>query len=426
MKIWLITIGEPVPIENASKDRLYRTGYFSNFLADRGHDVTWWTSTFDHFRKYHLYAHDTDLNLSPNLHIKLLHGTGYKHNISLSRILDHKIIARKFRILAKDMESPNLILSSFPTIELSKEAVSYGKKHHVPVILDIRDMWPDIFIHHIPKLIRPIAKLIALPLLLDARKAMGVAYAITGITESFVAWGTTKGRRKKTKIDRCFPMGYTSEFHNDHDSHSAEKYWDEMGVRRQADTFIACFFGTLGRQFDLRTVVQAARQLQMSDKRILFVICGIGDRYNHYKKMAAGISNIVFSGWINAAQIYVLMQKSSVGLDPMKDRFDFLATINNKAIEYMSAGLPVISSPDKGVLYELLKSNNSGMSYPPDNPDALAHIVLRLCNDPALLRELSKNSRAVFKNMFRAEKVYEDMMNYLEEVVQSFRQSHGF
>ena len=56
-----------------------------------------------------------------------------------------------------------------------------------------------------------------------------------------------------------------------------------------------------------------------------------------------------FPGWVDAAKIFVLMRRSAVGLDPLPDRYDFLATINNKAIEYMSAGLPVISSPDRGV-----------------------------------------------------------------------------
>ncbi|GAI08595.1 unnamed protein product, partial [marine sediment metagenome] len=50
MRIWLITIGEPLPSDN-NNDRLYRTGILAKLLIQRGHEVVWWTSTFDHVRK---------------------------------------------------------------------------------------------------------------------------------------------------------------------------------------------------------------------------------------------------------------------------------------------------------------------------------------------------------------------------------------
>jgi hypothetical protein len=35
----------------------------------------------------------------------------------------------------------------------------------------------------------------------------------------------------------------------------------------------------------------------------------------------------------------------AVGLDPMPDRYDLVVHINNQAIEYLSGGLPIVSSP---------------------------------------------------------------------------------
>jgi len=50
MRIWLVTIGEPLPIDG-SNERLYRMGIIANLLVKKGHKIIWWSSTFNHVRK---------------------------------------------------------------------------------------------------------------------------------------------------------------------------------------------------------------------------------------------------------------------------------------------------------------------------------------------------------------------------------------
>ena len=70
----------------------------------------------------------------------------------MSRILDNNLVAAKFKNLAsKEKILPDLILSSIPTSELSLEATKLGRKNNIPVILDIRDLWPDVFLDVLPK-----------------------------------------------------------------------------------------------------------------------------------------------------------------------------------------------------------------------------------------------------------------------------------
>ena len=49
MNIWLITIGEQLPIKKGI--RKLRTAYLADELIKRGHDITWWGSAFEHFKK---------------------------------------------------------------------------------------------------------------------------------------------------------------------------------------------------------------------------------------------------------------------------------------------------------------------------------------------------------------------------------------
>ena len=81
MNIWLVTIGEPVPVREGVRDRLHRTGYFAHLLAKNGHNVIWWTSTFNHFLKQRLFDNDTFLSINERLKIKLIHSCGYGNNV---------------------------------------------------------------------------------------------------------------------------------------------------------------------------------------------------------------------------------------------------------------------------------------------------------------------------------------------------------
>ena len=150
--------------------------------------------------------------------------------------------------------------------------------------------------------------------------------------------------------------------------------------------------------------------------RLRFVLCGAGDRFEHYRALAAGLPNVLLPGWVDAAAIHVLMRRSACGLDPLSDRYDFLATINNKAIEYFSAGLPVISSPRRGTLAELLATEECGLSYDLGDAAGLAGALARLADEPGLRERMAESARRLFQRSFTAEKVYGSMMEYLEEI----------
>ncbi|MFX0200046.1 MAG: glycosyltransferase WbuB, partial [Candidatus Hodarchaeota archaeon] len=61
MNIWLIQIGEALPVKAGI--RKLRTAYLADKLIQRGHDVLWWASAFDHFEKRWLYDNDKEVTL---------------------------------------------------------------------------------------------------------------------------------------------------------------------------------------------------------------------------------------------------------------------------------------------------------------------------------------------------------------------------
>jgi len=422
MRIWLINVGEPLPIDEKN-DRLHRVGMLALVLEKQGHNVVWWTSTVDHMRKKQRFDTDKYVNLSSNLRLVCLHSILYRKNVSFRRIVNHIGIARKFRILAMEEEKPDIILCSFPTIELSAEAVRYGTLHDIPVVLDVRDLWPDLFLDSVPQYLRPLARVALTPMFKTAQKAFSRSTAITGVTAEFVDWGLRRAGRKYNQFDRAFPMAYSISIPTKKEILAAEKFWSKYNVEDKAGDFIACFFGTFGRQFDLDTVIKAARKLQDIENRIKIVLCGSGDNLNKYKRLAKGCKNILFPGWVGQPEIWTLMRIASVGLAPYVSTKNFMLNIANKPIEYMSAGLPVISS-SKGALENLLSMHDCGITYQNGDAATLAAILHDLYKNRARLRELSNNALALFKDRFMAEKVYGEMCKYLELIAENKKVSH--
>lgn len=412
MNVWLITIGEPLPVDPGNQ-RLLRAGLIAESLAARGHQTTWWTSTFDHWQKAHRFNRDRTVTVSPNYQIQLLHGSGYGSNVSFSRIADHWLLGRKFRLTSRIMrEQPDVILCSFPAIELSLEAVRFGTERRIPVILDIRDLWPDIFVKLVPRQWQAIARSALIPYYRMVRRSMKDASAIFAINEPFLNWGLMQAERAHSPHDHVFPLAYPATVPAQPEQEAAEAFWQTLGIGTDPSQFIAVFAGTVGRQFEFEPVVDAARQL----RDVRFVICGTGDRLQHVQSLARDVPNVIFTGWVGAAEIWTLLRHAHAGLAPYHSEESFTASLPNKSLEYLSAGLPVISSLS-GALEQLLASECCGITYPNKDARSLAAAIRRLQDEPDLRKKMSQSASHVYSTRFRADAVYGRLVEALEQIV---------
>ncbi len=414
MRIWQITVGEPLPTDGNGV-RLHRGGILADLLYRKGHNVIWWTSTFDHMAKKQRFSSDTVVDLAERYRMILLHSCAYASNVSISRILNHIGIARRFSDLALKEEMPDVILVSLPTLELSRAAVEYGKRHNVPVVVDVRDLWPDIFADLFPSAVRPLGRLMLMPYFRMVRSICRQATAIIGITPKIVQWGLDYAGRTATCWDRDFPLAYSGVRPIDEALQSAEKFWKEYGISGSDDKFTASFFGTIGRQFDIETVIKAAKIMEEQEYNIRIVLCGTGDNFEKYKQLAGDCKSLIFPGWVGAAEIWTMMHWSRVGLAPYYSTPDFEMSIPNKVIEYLSAGLPIVSSL-KGTVADMVSHCSCGVSYEQENPHELANILVGLHRQPKLLETMSKNARRLYEERYTVDDVYGKLVANLEEM----------
>lgn len=418
MRAWLVTTGEPLPTDDADI-RLLRAGILSTALAQRGHEVVWWTSRFDHRRKRRRVDADARVMLDTGVDIRMLHGCGYHRNVSLRRILDHVMVARSFTRSVKTEPRPDIILCSLPTLELSVAVTRYANETGIPAIIDVRDLWPDLFEEIVPVWARWALRPLLFPMRRQARLACQGATAITGNAPDMVTWGLKMAGRSAGPLDRYFPFGYLTKPLSGEQRERALAFWAGHGIVPQGREFTVCYFGVIGWHHEFETVIEAIRILENAGGCFRFVLCGIGERFEYVRTRAKDLKSVCLPGWVDEPEIRTLMEMSQAGLAPFRSHVGYTGNMPNKSVEYLSAGLPIISTL-QGYLRAFLETHDCGITCANGNAAELAQTLARLADDRARLKRMSDNAKRVFAERFDAEKVYGGMINYLVEVTAKF------
>ncbi len=417
MKIWLITIGEPV-FHPENKLRMHRTGILSKLISQRRKDidVVWWTSTFNHFTKKHDFEKTTKIQIDSNLTMIPIKGSGYPRNVSLKRIKDHKIIDKTFKVMLIDEEKPDLIVASFPTIGLCETAVHYANSNNIPILIDYRDLWPEVYIDLIPSPFKFVGKLLLYPLTKRVENIFSKATGLIGVTDSFLKIALNKARREKNIYDAVFPLGYLKNQFNEDDIIQAQNYWNKI-LSKQAKLRI-CFFGAIGYQSDWNTIINCIKMASEENLSIEFVICGSGDKLNSLVGQTKNLNNVIFPGFISAGRINVLMQISDFGLCAFLPKENYLNAIPGKAIEYMSGNLPILNSLENSDLGELIRTQNIGFNY--DSDKSLLKILKFSIENKNQIKSMKSKIKDVYYNNFDSDFVYTNYIKHIEKSINLF------
>jgi len=418
MRVWLINPGEPLPTDSRGV-RVNRTGQLAEALVSRGHDVVYWASNFNHFTRRNRFPSETVLQNGERYQLRLLGGLGYTKTASFRRIAHHYWLAHRFSRCAPTVPRPDLIYSTVGPVETCVAAAKYARPRGLPLVLDIRDLWPDVLLDLVPRWARGPARLALSPMYRGIRYACRNATAIIATSPRFLDWAVAKANRPHRPLDRYFPQAYESKPPSKDLLDGARQFWQGHGLDDAGSQLVACFFGGLGRYFEMPTVIEAARRLRNDGRSIRFVLCGAGDNLARYRQMAEGVDNVIFPGWVGLPEIWTLMRMSSVGLAPYVASENWVDNLTTKPIEYLSAGLPVIVSRETRAVCELVRQNQCGMIYENENAEHLAEVLAALDDDQEQLGCLSRNAKRLYESQFTVEIVFSQMVDHLERIKDS-------
>jgi len=408
MKVWIIQTAEPLHIDIDGL-RPMRAMNLSNALIARGHQVTIWTSDFNHYTKSHRFGKTTSVVVNDNLEIKLFGSKGYKNHKGLSRLYDHFQMSRNLKELLGSQGKPDVAFIGYPPIETAWVSSRWFRKRGVPYILDVKDEWPQIILREFPNPLRPLIELILWPYFHMMAVAFKGAAGITSVTVEFLNWCLVYAKRSLGDFDQVAPTTSDDLKFSESEISLAEKFWDDLGVYDNEQKK-AYFVGTINHVYNFNPIIYAAMKGEIS-----FVIAGDGPQREKLISETRDIPNILIPGWITAAQSYVLAQRSSFALAPFHDRSDFDMNITNKFYDAMRLGKPMLTSTS-GVAGKLLKKHTMGEVYSVHHDEDLYKTLMELINDPFRLTQMEENARRTYEEKFDYKKVYGGIVDLLERL----------
>lgn len=405
--IWIFQTGEPLQCDE-NNSRPMRAINLSEKLINSGHRVVLWSSSFYHQEKIHRSRHYKIHNISDNLEIRLIPSCGYKRHVGIGRLVDHAQLAWNLQaLLKKEMKAPNVAFIGYPPIEASAVMSRWLKKRDVPTMLDVKDLWPSIFVDEFPKVFKPLARILLHPYFYLAKRTMREVNGISTMSRGFLNWCLAFADKPQSINDRVVRLTTLSSKLNTAELDSAKLWWKKLGVN--PDRPKVFFTGTFSTAFDFDQIYSAARVTDNCQ----FVLCGHGPCLEKTRELMKDLPNVIFPGWIDRFQMESLANMSIATLAPYKNVDNFILNIPNKIVDSLLLGLPILS-PLKGEVETLITKRKIGFSYNDNNP--LAGCIQSLVDDEKLRNLMSINAKRLYEQEFEFNKVYDGLVNHLEEM----------
>jgi glycosyltransferase involved in cell wall biosynthesis len=319
--------------------------------------------------------------------------------------------------MAAKEKVPDIIVASYPIPELARAGADYARKHSIPSVVDVRDLWPDIWASVLPKPFRWLGAIALIPLQLRLGQSLRRFSSICGITENAVEWALRRAKRRRSPWDRSFPLAYQKNQYTPKELTEARIFWSDRLGEKSAGKIRLCFFGIIRQRLRIDVMIEGIRCLppEIRDRTEL-VICGEGANLAELRSTASTLPQVHLPGWVNGPQIEVLASTCDAGILPYASDTEFIHLLPNKVIEYLAYGLPVLSSL-RGPVSDLITQADCGRIYRETDAHDLARTIADLVTNPEQLGVMSINAQKAFRERFMASEVYGRYADLLRELI---------
>ena len=414
MLVWILQTGEPLNCDG-DQIRPMRAINLSKALVSKGHNVEIISTRFFHQEKR--FREKMNNEKIPGIIETFIDSPGYKSNISIRRLFDHHILSFNLLInLLTRKEKPDIMFVGFPPIEWSLVSVFYSFLKSIPIVLDVKDLWPDIFWdkENISPLKKEFIKFLFLPYRIYTALIASFTDYITGPTELIAKYFKNNYQNKllskifKNKDPITFPSPIVPPKEDEQIKFNSQK-------KDPKECLNILFIGSLMSVYDFETVKKTIEILNKKKIKIHLFIAGRGGSEKYIKDIFDNMENVYFLGWINRKKAIKISSTCALALAPYKNIKNYELNLVNKYLDYMSLGLPVLS-PLKGFSFELINEYEIGWNYPPKDSSILARIIIDIINSPNQIKIRSENALRLFKTNYSFEIVYDQLVDRLEKI----------
>lgn len=389
MKVWLFNPYGPIPGEGW---RDYRFTILGRKLAERGDFVTWWTANFSHHFKKFRSAGWEDQSVSERFRIRLVPTVSYKGNVSFGRLAYEGIYSWNAFRRALWEEPPDCIVGVDPSQIVGHMCVRLAGRLGVPLILDIFDRWPELFVLAFPRSLRWSAPVVLAPFYWLRKYNLRHADGITALCDTYMDVSKTvvlglEAERVLTVFNGIDVAAFRASlpFGPERKALASER-------GKKPGEVWAVYAGTLGNNYDIQTLLRAASRLQeLGNDSIRIWISGEGPLRSSIEECIGKnqLRNLNYMGRLTYLDLIMFYGLCDIGLSLYSS--DSNVGMPDKAYDYMAAGLPIINSL-QGEFEGLLRERGAGINYRAGETESLVDSLLRLGADEEWRLRMGRNS----------------------------------
>lgn len=419
MKVWIENPFDNLPIEGFRPQRFW---LMAEAFAAAGHDVTLWTSDFNHTTKKKrvssgefrvasrdgrgaksnddgngLERRNTKL-ATPNFTCIQVPSIPYFSNVSLRRMFSHWRYAAKWdgmaRRHASEKSKPDVIIVSTPPLSTGAVARRLAKEYSACLVFDVMDAWPETFERIAPRWMLS-------PLRAVARRNYLSADLVTTVADRYIDLVRSYGY-----------IGPTRRFYHGIDMAAATA---KAPVMRNADAahgqscIRLAYIGNLGRTYDLETVVKALEAMPGA----ILEIAGQGEQEAMLRRAAAQNPRIIFHGYLGGGELSAMLRRCHIGIVPMAP--ESCVGVPYKFADYSRASLAIVSSLG-GESSRLLEKYGAGKSYAAGDPKSLSNAIADIVTS---LESRRSAAFALAQSEFSASAIYSAYVAEVEQLCRS-------
>jgi len=165
---------------------------------------------------------------------------------------------------------------------------------------------------------------------------------------------------------------------------------EELSVPNIPKERIACF---VGAQTPIRGIKELIKSIELVENGILYLAGPVvNQKFKDELQSLSGWSRVVDLGVISRAEVSNILAKSSVGLVTYLPAPNHIDAQPNKLFEYMSVGLPVVSS-NFSLWKEIIEKNYCGICVDPTNPEEISKAITYIFDNPEEAKIMGENGK---------------------------------
>ncbi|MGF7012196.1 glycosyltransferase involved in cell wall biosynthesis [Lachnospiraceae bacterium PF1-22] len=358
MNVWIVNHNAIPP----SMGGLVRHYYFSKYLQKKNYNVRIFTAS---------KIHNTDINIITDkslykevivddIEYTFVRSRDYSGN-GLERILNMVDLPFKMRKTFNKLyasDKPNVIYASSPDLFVVLCALQFGRKYKIPVVVEIRDLWPESIVEYmrmskrnlIIRIMYSIEKYIY-------KKADRLVFTFEGGKEYI----KDKGWDRVVDLDKVVNINNGVDL--DEFEYNKVNYQLPEEDLKDDNFFKVIYVGSIRKVNHLEELVESARIVKARGyDNIKFIIYGDGTEKQQLEELCKNDGlNVVFKGRVEKKYVPYILSRSDLNIINVKKSNLVKYGISwNKFFEYVASEKPILSNLPSN--YDLIKKYNLGVS----------------------------------------------------------------